>query len=72
MQLYNCNYDLLNLNQSYIFIEIIDNGVGIPADNFKFIFDELRSDQQNQNWDGIGLGMSICADLAKKIDSFIQ
>lgn len=32
----------------------------------------MHSDQSNENWDGIGLGMPISKDLAHKINAFIK
>lgn len=45
-------------------IEVEDNGKGIHPDKIHKIFEELHSDQEDQNWDGIGLGLPICLKLA--------
>jgi K+-sensing histidine kinase KdpD len=53
-------------------IEVYDNGKGIAADKQELIFDEKVSDQSDNNWDGTGLGLPICAQLCSKIDACIR
>lgn len=57
---------------TYISIEVNDNGKGIPPDKQELIFDEKVSDQSDNNWDGTGLGLPICAQLSLKIDACIR
>jgi len=36
------------------------------------IFSEMTSDQKDMNWDGIGLGLPICLQLAKQNNYIIS
>jgi len=40
------------MENTYLIIEINDNGKGIPAEKQKLIFNEQESDQSDNNWDG--------------------
>ncbi len=48
-------------------IEVLDTGIGIPADHIPFIYDEFYQVgvQPNANRDGYGLGLSIVSRLVK-------
>jgi len=59
-------------NVEYLQIEIIDTGRGIPANKLQSIFMEMHSDQENSNWDGLGLGLPVCLELALQLRSFIR
>jgi len=61
----------IQMNQEYLILEIVDNGVGIPADKLNHIFEEMNTDQEGGNWEGIGLGLPICLRLAILIHSYI-
>jgi signal transduction histidine kinase len=60
------------MENTYLIIEINDNGKGIPAEKQKLIFNEQESDQSDNNWDGTGLGLPICAQLCLKIGASIR
>lgn len=60
------------MEQTYLSIEVRDNGKGIPESKLDLIFNEQESDQTDNNWDGTGLGLPICAQLCNKIDAFIR
>jgi len=60
------------MENKYLIIEINDNGKGIPAEKQKLIFNEQESDQSDNNWDGTGLGLPICAQLCLKIGASIR
>lgn len=53
-------------------IEVSDNGIGIPHNKIKLIFDEKESDQSAANWDGTGLGLPICKYIITKLKGFIK
>lgn len=48
-----------------------DNGKGIPPDKLPLIFKEKESDQTGDNWDGCGLGLPVCQQLAEAINAKI-
>jgi len=60
------------MENTYLIIEINANGKGIPAEKQKLIFNEQESDQSDNNWDGTGLGLPICAQLFLKIGASIR
>jgi len=60
------------MENTYLIIEINDNGKGIPAEKQELIFNEQESDQSDNNWDGTGLGLPICAQLCLKIGASIR
>lgn len=62
----------INYNQLYIMFEIKDNGKGIPQDKLRKIFDEKETDESAENWDGTGLGLPICLNICKNMNSFIR
>jgi len=53
-------------------IDVCDNGKGIRADKLELVFNEKETDQADNNWDGTGLGLPICAQLAVKLDASIK
>jgi len=50
---------------------VYDNGSGIPEDKLPLIFLEKESDQSGDNWDGCGLGLSVCKELTNAIGARI-
>mmetsp|Transcript_5395 Transcript_5395/g.4774 ORF Transcript_5395/g.4774 Transcript_5395/m.4774 type:complete len:184 (+) Transcript_5395:574-1125(+) len=61
----------IKYNQFYLMFEITDNGKGIPQDKLAIIFNDLESDQKEDNWDGTGLGLPICLTICKNMNAFI-
>jgi len=59
-------------NQSYLMFEIKDNGKGIPKNKMDKIFNEQETEDNNENWDGTGLGLPICLTLCKNMNAFIK
>lgn len=55
---------------SYVLIEIIDDGVGIPVENLDRIFDPFFSTKALGS--GTGLGLSTVYGIIKQTDGFIQ
>lgn len=62
----------LKMEQTFLCIGVFDNGKGIPESKLELIFEEKESDQTDNNWDGTGLGLPICAQLCSKIDACIR
>ncbi|HMK87610.1 MAG TPA: ATP-binding protein [Steroidobacteraceae bacterium] len=58
-----CRHESANL----VCIEVLDTGIGIPADQIPYIFDEFYQvgDPTNRSREGYGLGLSIVQRLAK-------
>lgn len=55
---------------SYVLIEIIDDGIGIPSENLDRIFDPFFSTKALGS--GTGLGLSTVYGIIKQTDGFIQ
>ena len=54
------------LNNGYVQINVKDNGVGIPEDDVKYIFDRFyRGDKSRKRESGSGLGLSISKWIAE-------
>ncbi|QGY46786.1 response regulator [Maribellus comscasis] len=55
-------------------IYIKDSGVGIHADNQRFIFERFSQEERylSNKWGGLGLGLSIAQENAKLIDASIS
>lgn len=49
-------------------VEVLDEGLGIPADKLALVFQEYETDAANQNWDGLGLGMSIVKGICHSMN----
>lgn len=48
-------------------ISITDNGIGIPSDQLKYLFEpKTYTTEGTAGEQGTGLGLSICKDFAKK------
>lgn len=56
--------------QALVRIEVLDTGVGIPADQLRYIFDELHQlgVATDTSRDGFGRGLSIVQRLVKLLD----
>ncbi len=56
-------------------IDVIDTGIGIPADKFDYIFERFtklsRSNQHGEVFKGMGLGLFISREDAKKLNGNI-
>jgi PAS domain S-box-containing protein len=55
-------------------IDVIDTGVGIPADKYKEIFDEFHqlSNPGRDHGEGLGLGLAIVARLARMLGAKLE
>ncbi len=53
-------------NEHYLF-SIKDNGIGISKENQKKVFDVFQRLHTNQLYEGSGLGLSICHNVAQKL-----
>ncbi|WOD42361.1 ATP-binding protein [Hwangdonia lutea] len=67
---------LLNLDEEKVSLrfEIEDNGIGIPEDKFKTIFDNFSQlgNENNTNYQGTGLGLSITQNIIQLFESQIE
>jgi two-component system, sensor histidine kinase len=60
---------LSSLNQgAQIRVEVLDTGIGIPADHIPHIYDEFYQVGLNGSRDGYGLGLSIVQRIVKLLD----
>lgn len=64
----------LFLKQNYIFIDVWDNGAGIPKDQIKFVFDRLYTVEKSRNsaLKSSGLGLTIVKKLTELIGADIS
>ncbi len=62
-------YDDYINGDKYIFIKVIDTGIGIPPEALGYIFDEFRqvSEGYNRSFEGSGLGLTITKNFVKKL-----
>lgn len=58
---------LARLNRANVVISVVDNGVGIAAEDQKIIFEKFRQAESSltRNHSGTGLGLSIVRELTK-------
>lgn len=58
-------------NKSEVIIRIADTGIGIAPEHHKLIFEEFRqvSEGLSRTFEGSGLGLSLCAKMAKLINA---
>jgi signal transduction histidine kinase len=54
-------------SKNYVQIIMVDHGIGIPKEEFKFVFDTFFRASNVKNIKGTGLGLSIVYDLVKKL-----
>ncbi len=61
-------------NQAYLIIKVKDSGVGISPKNLPFIFDRFYQAENNENnkYDGTGIGLALTKELVKLMDGEIQ
>lgn len=59
-------------DHSHIVIEITDNGIGIPADKIKRIFEPFYSEGTNSRSRGTGLGLSIVKSIIENFNANIS
>ncbi|MFN8671706.1 MAG: PAS domain S-box protein [Candidatus Sericytochromatia bacterium] len=62
-----------NINNNDITFFVKDSGIGIPKDKIDIIFEKFRQvdDSHSTNYDGVGLGLSICKEIALLLDGKI-
>lgn len=65
---------ILNNNNEFIEIIIKDQGIGIPSDKIKYIFDRFKQldDSINRKYGGSGLGLAICKELVDLLEGSIK
>jgi len=49
-------------------VEVLDEGLGISKEKLQEVFQEYETDAANQNWDGLGLGMSIVKGICQTMN----
>lgn len=64
----------LNYNKESIFVDVYDNGVGIPKDDIDYIFDRLYTVEKSRklNIKSSGLGLTIVKKLVKALGGTIS
>ncbi|MDM0031321.1 HAMP domain-containing sensor histidine kinase [Variovorax sp. J22P271] len=62
------------LQQGDVVVEVFDQGIGIPADQIEKVFEEFYrvNDAATPAADGVGLGLSLVARLAKALKSEVR
>ncbi len=67
-------YDDIIDSRKYIFIKVIDTGIGIPQEAQSYIFDEFRqvSEGYSRSFEGSGLGLTITKNFIKKLGGDIS
>jgi len=54
----------INIEGNVLAIEILNIGEGIPLDIQPLLLNESTTDNSNLNFDGTGMGLSICMNFA--------
>lgn len=67
-------YDDYINGKKYIFIKVLDTGIGIPPEALSYIFDEFRqvSEGYSRSFEGSGLGLTITKNFIKKLGGEIS
>ena len=60
----------MDASSQYILFTVTDTGCGIPLDKHKTIFD--RFEKVDEFKQGVGLGLAICREIAKRLDASIS
>mmetsp|Transcript_10702 Transcript_10702/g.23576 ORF Transcript_10702/g.23576 Transcript_10702/m.23576 type:complete len:80 (+) Transcript_10702:615-854(+) len=63
----NCYPDDLKIFSA----EITDNGIGIPFEKQDMILSSAKTDNSSLNFDGTGIGLTICLKLSKSLNGII-
>ena len=55
-------------------ISVSDTGIGIPSEKLEEVFDPFFQVESSisRSWEGVGLGLSICKQLAKQINASFE
>lgn len=59
--------------QRFVRIDVIDTGIGIPESKLRTIFNEFEQIETGttRSYDGLGIGLSLVADLVNLFDGYI-
>jgi len=70
----NLSFEPTTEKKGQLTIDVIDTGIGIPADQHELIFDTFKQQslQANRLYAGAGLGLSISKRLAEKMNGRIE
>ncbi|MDH5720617.1 MAG: hybrid sensor histidine kinase/response regulator [Spirochaetia bacterium] len=60
------------LNNGFHEFDISDNGIGIPAEKQKEIFQPFKRANENSKYEGSGIGLSIVQSALEKLDGSIE
>ena len=66
------NTTINNVNVDYWKIDITDNGIGFESEYEQKIFDIFQRLHSKTEYDGTGIGLSICKKIMQKHDGYIQ
>lgn len=66
------NTTINSVNNSYWKIDIVDNGIGFESEYEQKIFDIFRRLHSKSEYDGTGIGLSICKKIMQKHDGYIE
>ncbi|MCL5991762.1 MAG: PAS domain S-box protein [Bacteroidetes bacterium] len=61
-------------NGDFVFVDVIDTGIGIDEKNYNLLFDEFRqvSEGLNRNFEGTGLGLTISKKYVEILGGIIS
>ena len=60
-----------HISNAFLEIDISDQGVGIPPEDLKRVFDKFYRVHRPDNISGTGLGLSICKGIIEALNGFI-
>jgi len=64
----NTNIDNKTISEpSLLAVEVSDRGVGIPSDIQEYLLDNVKTDNSQLNFDGTGIGLTICIKFAQSL-----